>query len=656
MDRVKEHRPALDGLRAVAVMAVILYHLGLRWLPGGYLGVDLFFVLSGYLITGTLLPAGGRGRHVDLAAFWSRRARRLLPALLVMLAGVALAVRQWEPASEWHLRSGELIGALLYYANWHMIFGGQSYFDTMAAPSPLQHMWSLAIEEQFYLLWPLVVFVVLRWCRRRSGVLIGVAAVAGVASAIAMVVVYSPADPTRAYAGTDARAQQLLVGALLFVAVRRHQSTGRWVGVAGLAAMAVSIGALFVVPDSGGFYYRGGATVVALVFAALIWSVERAPDSVVARALSFPPVAWIGLVSYGLYLWHIPVIRFLPVALPIQLPPVAMDAAEVAVAIGLAALSYYLVERPVRYGRLRYALEMPRHTAAAAAGAVAACTLMVLISTTWATGMPADQLASAARAALDGTGPDGPVDGTPVDRACPDTRSICVRVPAPEGHRTIAVLGDSVARSLDPGFLQLAETNGWGYVLAAHNGCGLTGLVNTVGGQPKPYMRKCAEETPDRIRRVVDDYHPNLVISLSRWEVIAHLDSGEHQVEPMSAQWSQDVHAGLRTFAQTVVQSGATLVMLAVMPQAPPDPRCVKDPGSRGCWAPPDRLTAAANRIYEQVQAEVPGVRIVSMQDAVCPGARCRSVVAGMLLRYDGDHFTEDGARWFVRQLAPRLP
>jgi peptidoglycan/LPS O-acetylase OafA/YrhL len=669
----REYRPALDGLRALAIIAVILYHLSPGRLPGGFLGVDLFFVLSGYLITGTLLADQRRYGWIDLAAFWSRRARRLLPALLLVLVVVALAVRRWESATDWPARRSELLSTVFYFANWHMIITGNSYFDGAAALSPLRHMWSLAVEEQFYLLWPLAVVGLLRW--RRSGTaLAAVTGVAATASAVVMVAVYHPGDPTRAYAGTDARVQELLIGVLLLLLTRHLRGTrqvggahrggaqrgggrGRWVRAAGPAALAASMVLLLTVPDSGGFYYRGGATLVALVFAALIWSVERAPGSAVARMLSIPPARWTGKVSYGMYLWHLPVIRFLPDALPVRLPAPVAGLAAAAVTAGLAAGSYYLVERPVRYGRLRLLLDRPGQVAMATAGAVAACTALVVVSTTWTTGVRAQQIVAADRAVRVAEGSTSGQVGGVSQTLCPDTTSICRRAVAAPGGRTIAVFGDSVARSLDPGFYDLARKNGWGYVIAAHNGCGLTGLVNVDGSQPKPFMRTCAEQTPGRIQQVLDKYHPDLVISLSRWELIAHLDANGHTVAPQSAQWAQDVHDGLRTFAQAVVRSGSALAMLAVVPLAPAGASCPDNPDAAGCTAAPDPLTAATNRIYEQVRAEVGGgVTVVPTHDLVCPGDQCRMVIQGQLVRFDGQHFTEAGARRFVEQLAPRLP
>ena len=217
------HLPALNGLRALAVIGVVAYHLQLGWASGGYLGVDLFFVLSGFLITSLLLEEWvGTGR-VSLAAFWGRRAKRLLPALFLVVAALALYLvlnrLLGGPGANGLLDlpglRGDAISTLLYVNNWHSIYAGQSYFAQFSTPSPLQHTWSLAIEEQFYLVWPLVLLLVLRvaprmW--RRTGVMVTV--VLGVASSVLMALLFHPgSDPSRIYYGTDTRLFDLMAGA-----------------------------------------------------------------------------------------------------------------------------------------------------------------------------------------------------------------------------------------------------------------------------------------------------------------------------------------------------------------------------------------------------------------------------------------------------------
>src|SRR5581483_5275652 len=296
--------PALDGLRALAVAGVICYHGSLAWAGGGFLGVDAFFVLSGYLITTLLLrewqssstgtewsPTG----RIDLKAFWTRRARRLLPALLLVLGSVALYAVFVAAPSELRSIRGDGIASLFYVSNWRFIFSGQSYFAQSGAPSPLRHFWSLAIEEQFYLLWPLIVYGILRWRRGSVRSLALFAGVAAAGSAVLMYALYTPGlDPSRVYYGTDTRASSLLVGALLaMLMLRRPELTGRparWaVHLAGLVA-AAGLGYIWATAtEHSDWLYRGGFVVAAVLVAVVIASVTQPRCGPLGRVLSLRP-------------------------------------------------------------------------------------------------------------------------------------------------------------------------------------------------------------------------------------------------------------------------------------------------------------------------------------------------------------------------------
>jgi peptidoglycan/LPS O-acetylase OafA/YrhL len=246
------------------VLAVIAYHDNYRWARGGFLGVDAFFVLSGFLIT-TLLVFEFRERDtVRLVAFWGRRARRLLPALLLVLLFVAAYTRRdvatWQRTA---LRDDGL-ASLFYVANWRFIFNKQSYFELFTGSSPLRHMWSLAIEEQFYLVWPLVVLVCLKAARGALRVLATVCVCGTVASLFAMSVTYKAGDPSRAYFGTDARAHSLLIGALLALVLlvwKPRPVPRRLLQLAGLVAAAAIVVAWARVTGTSGGYYHGGSAV-----------------------------------------------------------------------------------------------------------------------------------------------------------------------------------------------------------------------------------------------------------------------------------------------------------------------------------------------------------------------------------------------------------
>ena len=355
----QRYLPGLDGLRALAVLAVIAYHEQLGWAPGGLLGVAVFFTLSGYLITDLLLGQWSACGRLQLADFWLRRARRLLPALFVMLAAVTAWVTLMDRTRLAGLR-GAVAAAATYSSNWYLIAADQSYFARFAPPSPLDHLWSLAVEEQFYLLWPWLLLLGLCCLRtRRAGALRWLALptlALAAASATAMFLLYHPGlDPTRVYEGTDTRAFGLFIGAALAMVwpsrrlaapARRARVLLDGAGFAGLAVIALMI---WRVGQYSPFAYRGGLVVLSLA-AAAVTAGAAAPGSLVGLTLGWRPLRWIGVRSYGIYLWHYPVIV-------LTSPPDAGEdlpraAVQIAASVILAALSWRFVEEPVRHGAI----------------------------------------------------------------------------------------------------------------------------------------------------------------------------------------------------------------------------------------------------------------------------------------------------------------
>ena len=299
--------PGLDGLRALAVIAVIAFHEQLSAFPGGFLGVDVFFVLSGYLITDLLVAQWNRHGHLALRGFWARRARRLLPALGVLLVAVTAATAVIEPAQMTALRDA-LLAAVTYSSNWWQALAHHSYFAQFGPPPPLQHLWSLAIEEQFYLLWPLLLIGILKTCQ--SGrIRVGLAWLGAALSALAMVLVYVPgADPSRVYYGTDTHASALFIGsalALTWPLRRMHalsQDSARVPDVIGLAGIAVLAWAMGHFAGTDRVLYPAGLLIVALAAGGVV--LAAASPGLVSWALGGSVLRWIGIRSYGIYLWQ----------------------------------------------------------------------------------------------------------------------------------------------------------------------------------------------------------------------------------------------------------------------------------------------------------------------------------------------------------------
>jgi peptidoglycan/LPS O-acetylase OafA/YrhL len=341
----------LDGVRALAVLAVMAFHEGMHAAPGGFLGVDVFFVLSGFLITDLLASHREEHGRLGLREFWIRRGRRLLPALAVVLIAVTAAVALIDPGQLAGLR-GPLLAAITYSGNWYQAFHHVSYFASFGPPQPLEHLWSLAIEEQFYLVWPLVLGLVLM--RMRSSRNRALVAWAGAgASALTMALLYrTGGDPSRVYYGTDTHAIALLIGAAVALtwplatlasASQAIRSRLDLLGIGGMAVLAWSVGH-FSGADAA--VYPAGLVLAALAAAGL--TAAAACGGSVSAALSLAPLRWLGRRSYGIYLWHWPAIALAAaLAGPARGTQPWRWAAESAVAITAAAASWKWLEEPI---------------------------------------------------------------------------------------------------------------------------------------------------------------------------------------------------------------------------------------------------------------------------------------------------------------------
>lgn len=347
----------LDGLRVIAVAAVILYHLNERWASGGLLGVGIFFVLSGYLITDILVSGWKRTGTVKLGVFWLRRARRLLPAMLTVVAAALV----WTAVTGLRIPSlsGDALASLFYVNNWRLIFHQVSYFESFGTPSPLGHLWSLAVEEQFYVIWPLILLVALRLSPKR-GRLIGLTLVLALLSALLMKLLVVPGlDPSRVYYGTDTRAFGLLIGAALAV-IRPSGSLGAkplrprkrlLLEASGALSLAGIVWMIFHTDQYSASLYPGGLLLLSVLTAVLIGTVAH-PMSGLGALLGCRPLRWLGKRSYGIYLWHYPIIVLTSPAVHTEGTGLLRSLLQVAATLIAAALSYRYIEEPIRHGAL----------------------------------------------------------------------------------------------------------------------------------------------------------------------------------------------------------------------------------------------------------------------------------------------------------------
>ncbi len=353
----KSHRyiSGLDGLRAISVIAVILYHLHVNGVVGGHLGVTVFFVLSGYLITDLLINEWEKNGTIDLKIFWIKRIRRLIPALFIMLVLVGFWIILFQRSFLVGLRS-EIVAAAVYISNWFYIVANHSYFTKFAAPSPLQHMWSLAVEEQFYIIWPLVILISFRFVRHKEKFALGIFSVA-LLSAVMMAIMYTPGeDPSRVYYGTDTRAFSILIGAALAcVWPSRKLKTNITDGAkkllngAGAISFCILLFMFFFMHEEGPFLYYGGMFLASIVTAILIASIVH-PASRVGDVISLKPLLWIGVRSYGIYIWHFPFVVLMGFGIEGVEVPLWKTVLIIALTLLFAELSWRFIEVPVRQG------------------------------------------------------------------------------------------------------------------------------------------------------------------------------------------------------------------------------------------------------------------------------------------------------------------
>jgi peptidoglycan/LPS O-acetylase OafA/YrhL len=413
------HLAGLDGLRAIAVMAVLFYHADFAWAKGGFLGVEVFFVISGYLITSLLLVEWLRTDTINLKAFWVRRARRLLPAVFVMLGVVAVGSILFLRDSLYRL-GGDVVAASAYVTNWFLIIREDSYFEAFGRPPLLQHLWSLSVEEQFYVLWPIIFSVGLLIIggaskhatvrRFRALVVVGI-----IASTVLMAVLFEPfEDPSRVYYGTDTRAAGILIGvalALWWMPWRMPQTVSlgvkRSLSAAGFSALGVLTIILVGLSEFSPWLYRGGFALTSLLTATVI-AVIAHPAVGFGVVLSNPVMRWIGIRSYGIYLWHWPIFMVTRPGFDVEFDATAVFVVRLALTFGVAELSYRFVEAPIR--KVGYRKWMRGITAnlgvgsprSASAAAVAMVTAFLLVAGGLVLGSLTDQPGTVVASPSDG--------------------------------------------------------------------------------------------------------------------------------------------------------------------------------------------------------------------------------------------------------------
>lgn len=621
--------PALDGVRAFAVMAVMLYHAGVVRTPGGFLGVDLFFVLSGYLITTLLLVDHATERGINLTQFWLRRARRLLPAVFAVIAFVAVYATLWaDPAQQETIR-GDAVATLLYVANWRFVLDDASYFNQFLTPSPLRHMWSLGIEEQWYLLWPPLLWLGLK-VRGHASIIWPIAlSVAALASMGLMAVLYDPGtDPSRVYYGTDTRVFALLIGAIAAFAWPRLGPAfqGRAVAITSMGATGLLVWTVMVATtsDTSRWLYPGGFALAAVASLALVMCAIT-PDNPIAGLLATRPLPYLGRLSYGLYLWHWPVYVWLTPERT-GLTGIPLLSTRLTVTTVVAVLSYHLIEQPIRGGALRR-----RPIAVTAAAAI----VSVLVGVLMVGRAPVAEDPFAAALAADGAPP----------AALP---------PVPDASQTrVLVVGDSVAWGLAENAAAVTAPMDLAVANGAMIGCGVfDGQYEAEGRQGEPRDYDC-DRRLDRWRTAVERFQPHIsVIVIGSYEVF-DWSIGETYHEFGTAGFAEFAREQLRLDTDVLNASGGHTVLLTAQCMQPPAPAVGQPSGQER--REPERVAWLNEQIREFATDNPADVTLIDLAGYLCPTGEYVGTMDDVPLHRDGMHFTPDGAEVVWSWLGPKL-
>lgn len=631
------HLPQLDGLRGVAVAAVVVYHLEPALLPGGFLGVDVFFVLSGFLIGSLLLAEQATAGRIDLRTFYVRRARRLMPASILLLTATVVYAATVAGTAELSRLRSHVLWTLGWVANWGYISDGTSYIDLVAGFSPLRHTWSLAIEEQFYAVFPLAVVLAAVVVRRRGApslrVVVGLAAGAAmVASATVMAIVASSgAGIDRAYYGTDTRLQAVLAGVVIAsLFVGRPPSDGGTSRIVRVLApfAAVTLVLLFLFgSERARWMYRGGFTLAAIVSAMLIAAVVSARW--LGAFLAWRPLVGLGQISYGVYLWHWPLVVVLDEDRT-GLEGPALTLFRLTLTLVAALASWRFVETPIRNGVLG------RRLGSRAPAVAVAAVLLVVIGAVGATRIPSD-----------GGGETGPVPST---------------TPGADPARVL-IAGDSVAHTLagakvfefpdyekwepgdspfDPDRVTLGTMTRPGCSFLA----GATVYATETGTADITFAEFCGDWRRD-IGESIADLRPEFVVVLMSNDATDRRLYGE-LLTVGSEGWQVLLDDALDEFRRPTEDLGSVLVLLTPPPRVG---RYVAS-GDEGGWR--ESLFADGLRSYASRR---PGVVVLDLAGAICPGGDCDHPTNGFepSWRYDGWHFGGGGPEWVARWLTDRL-
>ncbi len=661
-------RPDVQGLRALAVAMVVIYHLYPALLPGGFVGVDVFFVISGYLITGQLWRGFRSTGKVALAEFWGRRARRIVPAAALVLAVTWVLSRLVLPATQLANTAEQIRASALYYQNWLLAHNAVDYLKSSDAATPVQHFWSLSVEEQFYLAWPLLFLVAGLVARRRASrarhVTVGCLAGVLVVGSLAFSIYYTRTDPQAAYFVTTTRMWELGLGGLIAIMpARLGCALGRqgWLGWAGLGMVLASPFALrgtAAFPGAVALLPTGGSALLIVGGSA---SGRFGP----ARLMSVRPMVFLGGISYSLYLWHWPIIVLYQSYRDRPISPES-GVALAALAVLLAWLTKITVEDPIRLSRIfaghRWRSVCTALTAAVPAGLVSV--YLVSLPAVWDGGLGANYPGAAAlanparhvrpepvrpalatlQAAMPKYWQQGCLDYEAAPKACVygDTKSPVL---------TIALVGDSVAGNWFPALEQIAVQRHWKLVTELHAQCTWTATM-MVDKANAPYTT-CHDWGVNVLHDLVTKIRPDVVVTsaLAGRGTVSHPTPGPQAYADaaagMAQYWRQLEASKISVVAIRETPTIYTLVPGYCVSQHGPSSSACDEPTSQAVLPDPPTELAA-----QQLGGTV---KDIDMNSFICGPTECAPVVGNVMVYLDSDHLTNSYAETLAPFLLPRL-
>jgi peptidoglycan/LPS O-acetylase OafA/YrhL len=606
--------PEFDGLRGVAVLGVFAFHLG--FIDGGYLGVDLFFVLSGFLITTLLIHEKTTSGSISIQRFWIRRVRRLLPALLLFLIVVGILIQIYSEESSYLRIRNDMLATMLYVANWRSIFAEHDYWALFSSSSPLSHTWSLAIEEQFYLFWPIVVVGSFSISKTPLNLLTKIAIYGGFLSVFLLVFIYLSNNDamSRVYYGTDTRISAILFGAALSVYQARSKSTKIASVVIPRSVVWISIGYLtsswFLLAGDNPLLYQGGLLLSSVSVVVVILAIIQKRSILLNRVLAFGPLRSVGLISYGLYLWHYPIFIFIEEHYS-WLNPYWSLCLKIVLTFIIATASYLFLELPIRNRKWS-----PRTNA-----------LLLLLALTCLSGEYYFVTRNAVILPLQ-----------------TNFMSINLEKNTDISEQRILIVGDSVAVNLARGISEFSDKTTESLNIFGVTGCGILGNIDVKQNNGRVVLISNCDQIRANWKQKLITFKPSVVIFMYGGPMTDRLINGIWS-HPCDSNFNK-VYQEKLTSAVELFSSNGVLVVL---------PTIAYSTISSNVNIAFHQRMDCINEIFRDVSASNKGAIIIELGKFICPSNLCRTEIDGIILREDGLHYSNEGAiliyDWLTNQV-----